>query len=68
MTRIIVEVEFEIDDLWCANSKHQEEREWFWNYVIPSCNVILHSNEIGDTVSETETFDIKKITFNTKEK
>lgn len=68
MTRITIEVEFEVDDVWCPNSEDQEEKEWFWNGVIPSCMVILHNNEVGDIVSETESFTIKEITFNAKEK
>lgn len=67
MTRIKIEVEFEIDDSWCANSEHQEEREWFWNDVIPSCMVVLHSNEVGDTISQTDSFTIKKISTTARE-
>lgn len=67
MTRIKIEVEFEISDSWCANSEHQEEREWFWNDVIPSCMVVLHSNEVGDTISQTDSFTIKKISTTARE-
>lgn len=65
MTRIKIEVEFDIDDVWCANSEDQEEKEWFWDEIIPSSTVLLHSNEAGDTISQTDAFIIKKITFNT---
>ena len=65
--KILVEVEFEIDDIWSANSVDQEERAWFWNKVIPSCNILLHSNEVGDTVGETNTFTIKKISRKARE-
>lgn len=68
MTRITIEVEFEVADVWCANSVDQEEKKWFWDKVIPSCTVGLHSNEVGDIVAETNSFTIKEITFNTKEK
>lgn len=67
MTRITIEVEFEIEDSWCANSEHQEEREWFWGQVIPSCSVVLHSNEVGDTIGETNSFTIKKISTTARE-
>lgn len=68
MTRITIEVEFEVDDVWCANSLDQEEKEWFWDEVIPSCMVILHNNEVGDTVSQADVFTIKEITFKSKYK
>ena len=68
MTRITIEVDFEIDDSWCANSANKEEKDWFWNEVLPHCIVILHTNDVGDTVSETNHFTIKEKTFNTKEK
>jgi hypothetical protein len=66
MTRITIEAEFDIDDSWCANSKDQEEKEWFWEEVIPSCTLTLHSNEVGDTISQTDAFTIKEITFKSK--
>jgi hypothetical protein len=62
MTKIKIEVEFEIDETWTPNSEDQEEREWFWNEIIPSCMVILHSNEVGDTISEATSFTITQIT------
>lgn len=68
MTRIKIEAEFEVDDIWCANSPHKEEKDIFWNEIMPSSILILHNNEVGDTLSETESFVIKKITFNTKER
>lgn len=64
MTSITIEVKFEVDDVWCANSADQEEKDWFWNEVIPSSTIILHNNEVGDTVSQTESFTIKEITLN----
>lgn len=68
MTKIKIEAEFEIKDAWCAASPDKEEKDWFWNEVIPSSILILHSNEVGDNVSETKSFVIKKITFKTKER
>ena len=68
MTRIKIEAEFEVEDTWCADSPDKQEKDWFWNEVIPSSILILHSNEGGDSVSETKSFVIKKITFNTKER
>lgn len=68
MTNIKIEVEFDIEDSWCANSKYEEEKEWFWNEVFPSSTILLHNNEIGDIISESEKFKIKEIIFNTKEK
>ena len=68
MTRIKIEAEFEIGDTWCADSPHKEEKDWFWNEFMPSSILILHNNEEGETISETESFVIKKITFKTKER
>ena len=66
MTKIKVEVEFEINDQsWCAYSTDKEEMEWFWNEVIPSCMILLHSNDVGDTVSETTKFKIIEVTNDT---
>lgn len=66
MTKIKIEVEFEIKDTWCANSKDKEERDWFWDYVIPSSTILLHNNDVGDTISETKKFIIKDIIFKQK--
>ena len=68
MTRITIEVDFEIDDAWGANSYDQEEKDWFWNEVIPTSMIILHNNDVGDAVSTSKSFTIKEITFNTKER
>ena len=62
MTKIKVEVEFEIDDeMWGAESQDIEEKKWFWDTVIPTSVVILHSAEVGDTISQTSKFTIKEI-------
>ena len=62
MTRIKVEVEFEIDnEMWGAGSQDIEEKEWFWDTIIPTSVVILHSAEVGDTISQTSKFTIKEI-------
>lgn len=63
MTKIKVEVDFEIDDeMWGAESQDIEEKKWFWDTVIPTSVVILHSAEVGDTISQTSKFTIKEIT------
>jgi hypothetical protein len=59
MTKIKIEVEFEVDDLWCANSEDQEERDWFWKEILPNATVILHSNEVGDEIASTNELKIK---------
>ena len=62
MTKIKVEVEFEIDDeMWGAGSQDIEEKKWFWDTVIPTSVIILHSNEFGTTISQTSKFVIKEI-------
>ena len=62
-TRIKIEVEFEIDDeMWGASSQDIEEKKWFWDIVIPTSVVMLHSAEVGDTISQTSKFTIKEIT------
>ena len=69
MTSIKIEVEFEIDDnMWCAYSKDEDETSWFWDELLPSALVILHSNEVGDSISEATKFIVKEIKFNTKER
>ena len=63
MTKIKIEVEFDIEDeLWGANSRDFEERKWFWDTVIPTSILILHNSEVGDTISQTDKFTIKEIT------
>ena len=63
MTRIKIEVEFEIDnEMWGADSQDIEEKKWFWDTIIPTSVVILHSDEGGDTISQTSKFTIKEIT------
>ena len=68
MTKITSEVDFEIDDAWRANSYDPEEKDRFWNEVIPTCMIILHNNDVGAAVSTSKSFTIKEITFNTKER
>ena len=60
MTKIKIEVEFEVDDFWCAKSKDQEERDWFWKEILPNATVILHSNEVGDEIASTNKFTVKE--------
>jgi hypothetical protein len=68
MTKIKIEVEFEVDDsLWGANSEDQEERDWFWKEILPSATLILHSNEVGDEIASTNNFTINENTEETKE-
>ena len=63
MTKIKVEVEFEIDrETWGAESKDISEKKWFWDTILPTSVIILHSNECGDTISQTSKFTIKEIT------
>ena len=67
MTKIKVEVEFTIDDVvWGSASTDQDERDWFWNEVIPSCVVLLHSNEVGEIISESIEFKITEIANETR--
>jgi hypothetical protein len=62
MIKIKVEVEFEIDnELWGAESQDIEEKKWFWDTVIPTSLIMLHSNEVGDTISQTSKFIIKEV-------
>jgi hypothetical protein len=63
MTKIKVEVEFEIDDaVWGSASTDQDERDWFWDEVIPSSMLLLHSNEVGEIIAETTEFKITEVT------
>ena len=63
MTKIKIEVEFKIDDeMWGADSPDIKEKKWFWDTVIPTSFIILHSNECGETISQTSKFVIKEIT------
>ena len=45
MTKIKIEVEFEVDD--------------FWKEILPNATVILHSNEVGDEIASTNELKIK---------
>jgi len=61
MTKIKIEVEFEVDDsLWGANSEDQDERDWFWKEILPGATLILHSNEVGDEIASTNNFTVKE--------
>lgn len=61
MTKIKIEVEFEVDDsFWCANSEDQDERDWFWKEILPGATLILHSNEVGDEIASTNNFTVKE--------
>ena len=63
MTKIKIEVEFEIDDeMWGANSQDIDEKKWFWDTVIPTSFVILHNNEVSDSISQASKFTIKELT------
>ena len=63
MTKIKIEVEFKIDDeMWGADSPDIEEKKWFWDTILPTSVIIIHSNECGDTISQTSKFTIKEIT------
>lgn len=54
--KIKVEVEFEIDSSWCADSPDKEERDWFWDMVMPDAHLMLWSNEVGDEISNSDKF------------
>jgi hypothetical protein len=68
MTKVTIEVEFEVEDTWCADSFDPTEKDWFWKQVVPQSAVMWFSNEAGDFISETSSFTIKQVTFNTEEK
>ncbi len=68
MTKIKIEVEFEVEDGWCANSSNSDEKKWFWDNVVPTSTVMWFSNEAGDFIAESKTFTIKEISFKTDEK
>lgn len=65
MTKIKIEVEFDVDDnLWGATSEDPEEKDWFWNDVIKDSLIIFHSNDVGDSISETDKFKIVSVNGN----
>jgi len=59
MGKIKIECEIEFDDdLWYSQND-EEELEWFKTLLNDSKNtmVVLHSNDVGDTIGQT--FDFK---------
>lgn len=59
MGKIKIECEIEFDDdLWYSQND-EEELEWFKSLLNDSKNtmVVLHSNDVGDTIGQT--FDFK---------
>lgn len=56
--KIKIECEIEVDEnLWCSHLD-EEEMEWFISVLNDKENtmVILHSNDVGDTIGETYNF------------
>lgn len=54
MRKIIVSAEIEFDeDLWYS---HADEEEWFKSILNDNTMLVLHSNEVGDTICETNNF------------
>ena len=59
MAKIKIECEIEFDDdLWYSHND-EEELEWFKSLLNDKENtmVVLHSNDVGDTIGQT--FDFK---------
>lgn len=59
MAKIKIECEIEFDEnLWYSH-KDEEELEWFMSLLNDKENtmVVLHSNDVGDTIGQT--FDFK---------
>jgi adenosyl cobinamide kinase/adenosyl cobinamide phosphate guanylyltransferase len=56
MRKIIVSAEIEFDeDLWYSHAD-KEEMDWFKSIMSDHTTLILHSNEVGDTICETNNF------------
>ena len=55
--RMLIEVD--IDDIVMGES--EEEKNWFFGSVLATGDLILHSNEIGDTVGEVRVLEYKEL-------
>lgn len=66
--KLRIEAEIEIqDDLWYSHAD-EEELEWFKSLLNDKENtiLILHSNEVGDSIGQTFDFKYKIIKDDTK--
>lgn len=60
MKKIKMEVELTFDDdLMYGDDKNGED--WFWNVIMKDEQLLLHSNEIGDTIGEIKITKIKDV-------
>lgn len=58
MGKIKIECEIEfVDDFWYSHSD-EEELEWFKSLLNDNENtmIVLHSNDVGDTIGQTSNF------------
>ena len=56
--RMIIEVDYD-EQIMYGND--QEAKDWFFNSVLATGDLILHSNEIGDEVGEVRVLECKLI-------
>lgn len=57
MKKLIMVVEFEYDDN-LMHGNDEQGIEWFMNDILMDEKLILHSNEIGDTIGEIKVLEI----------
>lgn len=62
MKELLVTMIFEYDESTMhAGDDDEEARDWFLNEILLKERLLLHSNEIGDTIGECKILSIKEI-------
>jgi hypothetical protein len=61
--KLKIEAEIEFDESWFFDKEIPSELQWFESVLKDkaSTNILLHSNEIGDEIGQTNTFTYKII-------
>ena len=60
MTRLILKIELQYDeDVMHSGDSDLEAKEWFFNNILLSEEMILHCNEIGDSIGTVKVLQIE---------
>lgn len=56
--RMLIEVDYDEGTMY---GNDQEAKDWFFNSVLSSGDLVLHSNEIGDTVGSLRVLECSEL-------
>lgn len=56
--RMVIEVDYNADTMYGNDA---DAKEWFFSSVLTSGDLLLHSNEIGDTIGEVRVLECSEI-------